>query len=470
MQIIEITANKPAQKKKLEVAAYTRVSADNDITSHSITAQQEYYRNYITSHPDWELVGIYSDKGISGTIEDRPAFQKLLSDCRKKTLQGKPIDLIITKSITHFARNTLTLLTAIRELKSLNIDVFFEKEQLHSISDKGEMMITLLAMYAEEEARTASENVRWRVRRCFEHGEPWQGRTLGYKMVNHQLIIIPEEAKLIQEIFGLYLSGFSIRRITQHMREKYLSSSDHNVWSTRGRRIWNPSDIKWILSNEKYKGDLLLQKYYTPDFRTKKQTRNVRDYTQQYYVENAHCPIVLPETFDKVQEEMKRRSKLHKPRITNTTTCKNPFRGIAVCGECGFNYSFYREYKTGLELLRCHCKCTYGLTSCQSVNIPFSTLANLTKKLLHLHPQADITMDVVKRSIKKIIINRGELIYCMTNGDTIVKSWELSEESKRWSLKRRSQSGQHVRNYWNTKITTIPPTPLLLLLFLKLLS
>ena len=167
MQILTINTRAFPDMQRKRVAAYARVSADKEEAYHSLDQQISYYNVYIGKHPDWEFAGIYGDEGISGTTEGRPGFQKMMEEAR----DGK-FDLLVTKSVTRLARNTLTLLKTVRELKGLGIDVYFEKENLHSISPEGEMMLTLLAMYAEEEARSASENKRWQIKRSFEHGKP----------------------------------------------------------------------------------------------------------------------------------------------------------------------------------------------------------------------------------------------------------------------------------------------------------
>ena len=189
MKITKIPA-KPKEQKRIRVAAYARVSSDKDAAFHSLEAQIEYYRDYVAVHPDWDLISIYSDNGISGTTDNRPEFQRMLRDCR----DGK-IDLVVTKSITRFARNIVVLLQTIRELKLLGIDCYFEKEDMHSISPDGELMISLLAIYAEEEARSASENQRWRIQKRFQNGEPWGGKMLGYR---------PLYAKFLPTIFRVW--------------------------------------------------------------------------------------------------------------------------------------------------------------------------------------------------------------------------------------------------------------------------
>lgn len=260
MKITELPA-KPKEQQIARVAAYARVSSDKDAAFHSLEAQTEYYEQYVAVHPDWQLIGIYSDNGISGTTINRPEFQRMLQDCR----DGR-IDLVITKSVTRFARNTVILLETIRELKRLGVDTYFEKENMHSISPDGELLVTLLAMYAEEEARSASENQRWRIVKRFENGEPWVGKMLGYRLENCQLVVVPEEAEIVRQIFSDYLSGLGQANIAKKLKLQGISPASGNTWSR--------TSIRAILMNEKYTGSMILQKTYRKDFRTKKTLNN----------------------------------------------------------------------------------------------------------------------------------------------------------------------------------------------------
>jgi site-specific DNA recombinase len=248
MQIKEINATKLPDIGIKRVAAYARVSSEKGEALHSLSAQISYYNEYISNHIGWEFAGVYADEGISGTKDSRPEFQRLLADCRKKR-----IDLVITKSITRFARNTVTPLDTIRELKLLNIDVLFEKENLHSLGANGELMLTLLAMYAEEEARSASENQKWRIQKMFEEGRPNTGRMLGYCLKDGQLTIIPEEAEIVRMIFDDYLSGMGRLAIAKKLNAIHVPT-------VRGCDDWREGSIYRILHNEKYTGDMILQK------------------------------------------------------------------------------------------------------------------------------------------------------------------------------------------------------------------
>ncbi len=190
----------PVQRKR--VAAYARVSSGKDAMLHSLSTQISYYNDYIGSRGDWQLVGIYADEALTGTKAERPEFQRMLIDCRA----GK-IDMVITKSLTRFARNTVTLLETARELRTLNVDIYFEKENIHTLGSDGELMLTLLASFAQEESRSASENQKWRIRKMFEEGRPNTGRMLGYRLKDGVLCVVPEEAVVVKMIFADFLSG-----------------------------------------------------------------------------------------------------------------------------------------------------------------------------------------------------------------------------------------------------------------------
>ena len=218
MKITEIPAREKA-RQNTRVAAYARVSSDKDAAFRSLEAQTAYYKDYVAEQPDWELVGIYSDNGISGTLVERPEFQRLLEDCRA----GK-VDLVITKSVTRFARNTVILLKTVRELKELGIDCYFEKENMHSISPDGELLLTLLAMYAEE-ARSASENQKWRIRKQFENGEPWVGNMLGYRLVDGKMVIVPEETEMVSQNATIIPKHARYHTISECLRANGLAAS-----------------------------------------------------------------------------------------------------------------------------------------------------------------------------------------------------------------------------------------------------
>ena len=242
------TAKTQETKRQLRVAAYCRVSTDEEEQLTSYEAQQNYYTDYIMKNRDWTMAGIFADEGITGTsARKRPEFLRMIRLCKKKK-----IDIVLTKSISRFARNTVVLLETIRELKLLGIDVYFEKENLHSMSKEGELLLTLLGTYAEEEARSASENQNWRIQKLHRQGKTTSGKILGYKLVNGRYVIKPEEAKVVKQIFDYYLSGMGFIAIANQLNQDGVT--------TRGGHSWTENEVQTILTNEKYMGDMLLQK------------------------------------------------------------------------------------------------------------------------------------------------------------------------------------------------------------------
>ena len=310
-----------AQVQKLRVAAYARVSTNLEEQITSYEAQVDYYTRYIQSKEDWEFVDMYTDEGISATnTKKREGFNRMVADA----LAGK-IDLIITKSISRFARNTVDTLTTVRKLKEKGIEVFFEKENIRTLDGKGELLITIMSSLAQEESRSISENVTWGQRKRFADGKvsiPY-GRFLGYRKGADNLPeIVEEEATTIRLIYRLFLYGKSPSAIAAYL-------TDEGIITPGGKKIWRSKVVESILTNEKYKGDALLQKKFTVDFLTKKSKVNEGE-VPQYYVENSHPAIIEPEKFDLVQYELKRRKE-----DGRFTSCLHPFSGKLTCGECG---------------------------------------------------------------------------------------------------------------------------------------
>lgn len=249
----------PSRKK---VAAYARVSMETERLQHSLSAQVSYYSELIQSNPEWEYAGVYADDGITGTKSTRAEFQRLLQDCE----DGK-IDIILTKSISRFARNTVDLLETVRHLKELGIEVRFEKERINSLSGDGEVMLTLLASFAQEEVISLSNNVKWGTRKRMEQGIPnGHFRVFGYCWEGDQLVIVPEEAAIVRRIFQNFLDGKSRLETEREFAAEGITTRD-------GKR-WVDSNIKVVLTNVTYTGNLLLQKEYIEDPLTKKRKKN----------------------------------------------------------------------------------------------------------------------------------------------------------------------------------------------------
>lgn len=284
----------PKQPKATRVAAYARVSSGKDAMLHSLSAQISHYSETIQSHPGWLYAGVYSDEAKTGTKDSRPGFQRLLKDCRA----GK-IDLVLVKSISRLARNTVTLLETVRELRALGIDVYFEEQNIHTLSYEGELMLTILASYAQEEALSVSENQKWRVQKNFKEGRPWNSTMLGYRNVNGTLVIVPEEAAIVRRIFAMYLDGMGVQMIANTLNAEGVR--------TRFGGEFNHSGMQKILRNYAYTGNLLLQKTYREDCLTKKDYPN-RGERPKYHAAETHEPIISLEDFERVQAELARRA------------------------------------------------------------------------------------------------------------------------------------------------------------------
>ena len=318
---------------KLRVAAYCRVSTDSDEQATSYEAQIEHYTAYITGHPDWELAGIYADDGISGTnTKKRDEFNRMIDEC-----MAGSIDMIITKSISRFARNTLDCLKYIRQLKEKSIPVYFEKENINSMDSKGEVLLTIMASLAQQESQSLSQNVKMGLQYRYQQGEiqvncKW---FLGYtKDEKKKLVIVPEEAEIVKRIYREYLDGASMLKIARGLEaDGILNGAGHEKWHT--------SNINQILRNEKYIGDALLQKTYTTDFLTKTRVKN-HGIVPQYYLENSHEAIIPREIFMLAQEEQIKRRIVHKsPNGKNRTFSSiHCFSNMIICGGCG---EFYRR-------------------------------------------------------------------------------------------------------------------------------
>lgn len=319
--ISRFTATPINEKKKRRTAAYARVSTDSEEQLTSYSAQVDYYTNYIKSRDDWEFVSVYTDEGITGTnTKHREGFKRMVADA----LAGK-IDLIVTKSVSRFARNTVDSLTTVRQLKEKGVEIYFEKENIWTLDSKGELLITIMSSLAQEESRSISENCTWGQRKRFADGKvtvPFK-RFLGYdRGPDGNLVLNKDEAVIIRRIYSMFLQG-----MTPHGIAARLTAD--GIKSPGGKDKWNAGAVRSILTNEKYKGDALLQKSYTVDFLTKKKKVNEGE-IPQYYVEGNHEAIIQPEVFELVQQELERR-KSSRGRHSGV----HLFSGKIRCGQCG---------------------------------------------------------------------------------------------------------------------------------------
>ena len=389
---------------KRKVAAYARVSTDSEEQLTSYAAQISYYTEYIKGREDWEFVGVYTDEGISGcSTKRREGFQRMISDA----MAGKT-DLIITKSVSRFARNTVDSLTTIRLLKENNVECYFEKENIWTFDGKGELLLTIMSSISQEEARSISENVTWGHRKRFADGKVSvaYSRFLGYdKGSDGKMVVNPEQAEIVKLIYRLFLKGMTPHTIAIHLTEKGIKTPG-------GKDKWNATTIRRILTNEKYKGDALLQKEFTVDFLTKKTKKNCGE-IPMYYIEDDHEAIIDPAVFDMVQQEMERRK-----------TGTSRYSGVSIfsskikCGECGGWYGAKVWHSTDQYrkvIYRCNNK--YNDERCTTPHI-----------------MEEEVKTVFLKSLNKLLANRDELIenvklIC----DKLTNTSELEAEKEKYA-------------------------------------
>ena len=412
----------PKQPKPLRVAAYARVSSGKDAMLNSLSAQVSYYNDYIQHHPGWVFSGVYSDAAKTGTKESRDGFQRLLAACR-----AGEIDMVITKSISRFARNTVTLLSMVRELTALGINVYFERENLNSTGTDGELMLSILASFAQEESRSASENQLWRVRKNFEEGIPWHGLMLGYKLENGRYEIVPEEAAVVRRIFNDYLSGMGYQAIAKQLNEESIPSS----WGT----MWIDSAVQKLLCNYAYTGNLLLQKTFRENHLTKRQVLN-RGEQPMFHAEHTHEPIISMETFMAVQEEKARRTEKYCKKEYSKAVY--PFTHLLRCANCGRHYR--RKTTATGPVWICSTFNTKGKAACPSKQIPENTLTAVTAEVLGME---QFTTELLRRMVDHIEVQNGNsLIYHMADDSTVTRIWKDRSRSESWTAERREAARQ----------------------------
>ena len=330
-----VTENNKEKNKKLKVAAYCRVSTESEEQAGSFETQVSHYTQYIQKNSDWLLIDVYADEGISGTnTKNRKEFNRMIADCKRGM-----IDLIITKSISRFARNTLDCLKYIRDLKARDVAVFFEKENINTMDSKGEVLITIMASLAQQESESMSKNIKMGLRYRYQNGVVKFGTSnfLGYDMnENDELVINEEQAKVVRRIFKEYLEGSGTGQIAKGLMKD-------GILTGAGNKKWLGEDINRIISNEKYMGDVLLQKTYTVDCLTKQRIKNDGK-VPQYYIEDNHEPIVSKEIFHLAQQEKARRSNVYtgKKNKRRLHHGKYALSGIVRCEHCG---DIYRRVK-----------------------------------------------------------------------------------------------------------------------------
>lgn len=358
--------NRAVATKQIRLAAYCRVSTDNEDQLESFANQQAYYLRYVQNRTQYVLVDIYADEGITGlNTRKRDNFKRMMKDC-----EAGLIDMVITKSISRMFRNTADCLFYTRELKKHGIGVLFEEQNLNTLDSTGELLLTILSSLAQDESRNISENTTWGIRSRFQQGRLHlnTNRFLGYdKDKDGNLIINPEQAKIVRRIFDSFLNGISPDTIATQLRKD-------GIPTITGTSNWSPSTIYGILRNEKYKGDALLQKWYTSDFLSGVTVRNTGE-VEQYYIKGNHEPIIEPERWEIVQLELARREAFRQKyglRSLGRYTADQPFSNRIFCGLC--NDLFWRRtwYRLGKDIKVWQCNKRYkekGVVGCTSKNL-----------------------------------------------------------------------------------------------------
>ena len=412
---VQIVKFPPRQPKLKRVAAYARVSSGKDAMLHSLAAQVEYYSNYIRRHPGWEYVGVYADEAKTGTKDSREQFQQLLTDCKA----GK-IDHILTKSISRMARNTVTLLETVRELKTMGITVYFEEQNIDTGTDDGELMLSILASYAQEESLSASENQKWRVRQNFENGQPCRGFMLGYRYKDGQYIVVPEEAEVVRSIYADFLDGKGVTAIMKRLNKEGIL--------TQQGFTWHKSAVTRVLKNYTYTGNLLLQTKYRENHLTKRTLVN-HGQLPQYHATDTHEPIIDIGTYNSVQLEMHRRAQKYGKLQTSG---KYPFSGMITCAGCGKHYR--RKVTATGPVWICSTYNTLGKSACPSKAIPESTL-------MEIAAQVSTTGEITAVTAR----NDNTLEFTLADGTVTVKQWQDRSRATSWTPEMRAAAGEKTR-------------------------
>lgn len=372
------------ERPKLRVCAYCRVSTDSEEQATSYEAQVNYYTSYIKSREDWEYVGVFADDGISGcNTKKREQFNKMIAEC-----EAGHIDMIITKSISRFARNTLDCLKYIRQLKDMRIPVYFEKENINTMEATGEVLITIMASLAQQESQSLSQNVKMGIQYRYKSGKVLvnHSRFLGYtKDSDGNLIVDQEQAKIVKRIYREYLEGASLKEICKGLMAD-------GILTGAGNKVWRATTLHKILTNEKYIGDALLQKTYTVDFLNKKRVKN-NGIAPQYYVEGNHEAIIPKDIFMQVQEELSRRANLHSGTDMKKRVYSNKYAlsSICICEKCGEIYrrtSWYTRKGEPIIVWRCVNRVEHGPEVCDSPTVKEEILHKailkaINKELVH---------------------------------------------------------------------------------------
>lgn len=419
-EIIKVKHRKKPQIKKRRVAAYCRVSTLQESQQGSYDLQIRYFNKRIMDNPEWEFSGIFTDHGISGTgTSKRVGFQKMLQACE----EGK-IDLILTKSIKRFARNTVDLLNTIRHLKELNIEVLFENENISTFSKDGDFMLTILASFAQEESRSLSGNLKWAVKKKFEQGEAWtKPDCLGYHWDGEQYQLVEDQASTVKRIFDEFLSGETMADIANRLNQEEVPKLRDDPWTY--------VTIANVLRNISYTGNLVLQKFYKPDPFVNSIKKNKGE-MDQYFVPETHQPIISMEDFETVQSMLTSRAPYQE------WSEKQPFAGLVICAKCKHPYYHHHGYwdcKSRVEKWK---RGSDNEITCPA--IPTYALEEAVCKALKVE---HIDTELCRRKVESIAVNEDRtLTVSLIDGMKYSHVWQ-----RRWRLHDEATCEQFAKEY-----------------------
>ena len=381
----------------IPVAAYARVSLESERLAHSLSAQISYYSDLIQKTPGWRYAGVYADEFVTGTrIDKRSEFQRMLKDC-----EAGRIKIILCKSVSRFARNCVDLLSTVRRLRELGVEIRFEKEGLSTMSQEGELMLSLLAVFSEQESVSISDNVKWGLRKRFQNGtiHAANKHLLGYRYDGEKYVVIPEEAEIVRSIFHMYLDGLSLQAICDELNEKGYRTTNGN--------LFHEASLNNLIHNEIYAGDIRRQKTFIENPVSKVKVIN-RGQLPQFYADDAHEPILDRETWEKVQAEAKRRSTLlPQPCV---------FSGFIICGRCGRFYSRNTHTGKGKRYISwvCRAKKEAGIT-CDSPNYAEKELKAICCRMLEMEAFDEEKFSSAVESM--IVQPNGDIQFILTTGE-----------------------------------------------------
>lgn len=430
-KINKIEPSLPSLPRRKRVAAYARISVDKGRTLHSLSAQVSYYSNFIQRHAEWEYVGVYADNGETGTSDNRSEFKRLVADCEA----GK-IDIVLTKSISRFARNTVDLLQTVRRLRELGIEVRFEEQNINSLSGDGELMMTILASFAQEESRSLSENVKWAIRKGFKEGKPNSFNIYGYRWDGEKFIVEPAEAEVVRLIYANFLSGISAEQTAKQLTEM-------GVKSYTGLEEFSATSVRAILRNDKYTGVLRLQKTYVENHISHKYMINNGE-LPIYVVEDAHEAIISKETFQAVQDEQARRRELGV--FANWSITTTALTSKIKCGKCGV--SFHRKGRkaadgTSRKYWRCGTMDKKGNNKCHMKDIPEGKIKQAAAEVLGLD---EFDEAVFAEEVTQITVPEDfTLVFHFVDGTTVTTSWVSTSKKDCWTPEARQAAAERMR-------------------------